>query len=238
MPQPTIPVIVCPECAALEPGAYLGEKTGDVVAYPREHFSDRAGFLFCFQCGLVWRRLVSLPDGVEPATRVPDSLFGAGSYPGFNYKEGEDSRLFYNLARTYARYVVSPHSRGRQDRAVERLYDAEALCTILDLPSEIRSAVLHHLRLISERADLREFRAPGVRVVRAEAVTAATVALVMERFGIERPGSEAAMLAAFRFRSGDPHISPQEYEQAFRVCADWFGRYLWRDGPEDAPRNE
>lgn len=235
----TVPVVDCPGCAGREPGAYVGEKSESVVNFPQEHFADERGFLHCFRCGLVWDVLYSGPDQVDPTTDLPPTIFARNlldANPGFDPREANNYRRFRNLARVHARNVA-PVNAGRVARACERIYDAEALATILDLPADVRRAVLHHIRLLSERADLRELAAGFRGQLRGEAVTVATVALVMERFAIDRPRAVDAMLDSFTLH-GERLISTEEFDVAYRACAAWYGTNLWRDGPEDAPRNK
>ena len=238
----TIPVIICPECSALEPGAYIGDRTGDIITCSTTRFEDERGFIHCARCGLVWQTLAIVPeDRVPEADELPPTLFAQdhlGAGPGFNARDADDYRFFRNLARSHSRYV-SPMRSGSVRRTCDRIYDSESLCTILDLPAAVKAAVVYHVQFLSERADWRELcavRSNGKRVnVRSEAIIIATVGLVMERFNVERYRSLEIMVAAFSFTRPPHTISDEEYRAAYHSTAAWFGRKLWRDGPEDAP---
>lgn len=234
----TVPVVECPECAGQEVGAYVGEKSEAVVNFPQEHFTDERGFLYCFRCGAVWSCLYAGPDEADPKVPLPPNIFARNlldADPGFDPREADNYRRFRNLARVHARHAA-PMNSGRVSRACDRIYDAEALATILDLPADVRNAVVHHIRILSERADLRELSAGFRGQLRGEAVTVATVALVMERFVIDRPRALDAMLDSFTLH-GERLISTEEFEAAYRACAAWFGRTLWKDGPQDCVKN-
>jgi uncharacterized protein YbaR (Trm112 family) len=239
----SLPIIACPECSALEAGGYLGNRSASVVKFNEEHFTDNAGFLYCRECGAVWRTVYALPEdhGLD-ARNPPPRLFAThalGVAPTFNARESTDFRFFRRLAKTHARYA-SGQSKRTVRRASDRVYDAEALCALLDLPSGVKAAVTHHIAFLTAHADMRAISNAThedgkVRAVRAEAVTTATVSLVMERFGVSRPGGLDRMLAAFRFTKGPPVIMPEEYRAAYHALANWFGSRLWRDGPQDNP---
>jgi hypothetical protein len=236
-----IPVIVCPECGALEVAGFVGDSTGEIIAANREHFTDKSGFLYCEQCGAVWRSTYALepsadidPQNLPPTIFAQDKL---GTGPGFHAADATNFRLFRKLGRLHARASSEKNPRAIR-RASDRIYDAEALCAILDLPAETKAAVTFHIKIMAERADMRDLcnrlREDGkIRAVRSEAVTIATVALVMERFNIHRDNALEQMLASFHFNRGPPVITPEEYSVAYHACAAWFGKHLWKDGPED-----
>jgi hypothetical protein len=240
-----IPVILCPECGALETAGFVGNTTGEVAVVNRDHFADHAGFLYCDKCGAVWRTIYELPRSPELDPRnLPPTIFAydALGYGTFHPNDAANFRLFRKLGRLHAKSATGRNPRTNR-RASDRLYDAEALCALLDLPADIKAAITFHIKTLSERADMREIcnrvREDGkIRAVRSEAVTIATVALVMERFHIQREGSLDTMLGSFRFNKGPPIITPEEYRAAYHACAAWFGAHLWRDGPEDTNRKE
>lgn len=236
--QNLVPVHVCPECGALEVSAYIGESSGAVVTVDREHFADERGFLYCLQCGAVWGSLIEVPKSLDiQASDLPPTIFAPdalGGGPGFNARDaGQNFRFFRKLGRTHARAVATKNVRAQQ-RASERYYDAEALSAMLELPPDIKAAITFHIKTLSEKADMRELcnrlREDGkIRSVRSEAVTIATIALVMERFNIHREGSLEQMLAAFRFNRGPPVITAEEYASAHEGCQAWFGTHIWKE---------
>lgn len=242
----TLPVIECPSCPSQDLGAFIGSRSGDVTLLNSSHYADRSGFLHCPECGLVWN---SLHYGSEAQVqssaglRYHDSAFALDAAPESpeDYLEASapfkpTNRKHQRLARTHAR--ATRRNRRALARTVDRLYDAEALCTALHLPAAAKESVFHHVRHLSERADMRalcRYRSNGRTLpVRAEAITIATVSHVMERLNVERAHSVSTMLDALQFRDR-PAITPDEYRAAYHSCAEWFAANLWRDGPEDVP---
>jgi len=236
MPPAThaVPVIACPECGALEPGGYLGERSGEVVVANRSHFSDNAGFLYCVECGAVWGRTFTLPTEL-------DEQAGQGNHADvvqrgktwFAPKESLDPSTFRRLKRQNLKAL--PQDARKHRRLAERVYDAEALCAILDLPPAVTHAVTHHLTVLTERADTREIlrrviRQGKARMVRSEACTIATVMLVMERFRIAREDALLTLVSALSFSKAPHHVTPDEYEAAFAGLSEWYASHLWRDG--------
>jgi len=235
-----VPRVACPACGKVEPRGYLGERSGEVVVANRAHFTDRRGYLHCQDCGVVWGKLYSPPvdTDLDAELRLP-AVHARGSELG-SWFDGRDSmqpREFMRLAR---QHIKATHGEGRaREVLASRIYDAEALCSLLELPPAIRAAVLFHLRRWSESFDLRELvhlRRPGVaRHVRAEAAVIATVLLVLDRFLVDRPDARAKMLAAFTFRKAPHHILPDELDAAFVGLGEFFGRTIWDRRP--APRS-
>lgn len=240
--RPTFPVVLCPSCSGIEAGGFVGNRTGEVAQFNSSHFMDRSGFLFCQACGEVWSTVHLLPEGQAENQRGLFAIDALGVGPTFNPREADDVRYYLRLARTHIRFAGLQNIHGQASprarrRAEDRVYDAEALCTLLDLPTDIKTAVLHHVKFLVERADLRLLgnvrRADGkTRPVRAEAITVAVVALVMERFHYRSETAFAdaeRMLSAFWFNHGPPIITPEEYRAAYHACSEWFGANLWRD---------
>lgn len=233
-PQACVPVIVCPECFGREPGAFVGERTGALVSYPRSHYTDKAGFLYCPHCGAVWNSLSTVPDEVPESDEAPRPTTGPADVSTFNPSNARpgDVGYYQRLWRTHTRNAGRFIGQA-QRRMNDRISDGEACATILELPPSAKAAITEHIRILSERADLRELGhvklATGrKRYLRSEAFTIATVVHVMERFHLSREDALSVLLATF------PVIAPEEYTAAYHALAGWFGRNLWRDGPEDS----
>lgn len=231
---PTIPIVCCPECPALDAAGYVGNTTGDLVLQPARVWADEQGNPYCHSCGVVWRGLSVVAD--PGPDDQPEPPRGADVSPNFDPSDGGLARgTWRKLARIQrkANVAASGTTRAAQTRAADRLVDAEALCNVLDLPPAVREAIAHHVLLLNTRADMRALcnvrRSDGrIRAVRSEAVTVAVVSLVMERFGLERPGALDAMLGAFGFTKGDPAITAEEYRAAYHSTAGWLDAHVWR----------
>lgn len=236
---PAVPMATCPGCGHVEATGFVGESSGAVVQANRVRFTDAAGFLHCAECGLVIDRLWFLPEENTPegeSAPLRSAREHEDADAGFNPHEAENTAAFMRLARAAMRYGAAKQG-ATLSRALDRITDAEALCALLELPPQITAAVVHHVRLLS-RVDLRDISAERRVVIRSEAAVVATVLLVMDRFFIERPGAERRMRAAFRFQRGARELSDAEVDGAYLGLAAWFGRNVWRDGPEDRPQTQ
>jgi hypothetical protein len=240
-PSRATPVIVCPECGGLEPGGYLGERSGEVVVANRAHFADERGFLHCAECGAVWGRTYRLPEysGPTPPPGVHgDAVHRAQTW--FSPAQSPDVATWRRLKQQHVRASrVPPATHGRM---AARVYDAEALCAALELSFDVTRAVTFHLTVLSERADTREVIGRYIvqgraRTVRAEACVVATIILVLERFRIERQGALATLFDAFSFKRGPRRVLRAEYAAAYRGLSEWYATHLWRDGRATSTQN-
>lgn len=217
--------ILCPECGALEPGAFIGARTGAVVPISSRHLRDERGFLYCRVCLVVWNRLhvAAMPADEHPHPPPPVSV-RLGYEPGFDAREADDAHRFRMLAREESK--VRGGSGGARQRARDRVNDAAAWCALLGLPDAVREAVLHHVSALALHADLRSLAGGSRTRPRAEAFTIATIAIVCERF---RVACDVPLLfESVRFRKGPERITSEEYRIAYTASCAWYARNVWR----------
>lgn len=191
------------------------------------HFRDRAGYLYCRACGIVWERLNGAPD-VDTTTLGPDAFTTAhrlGVAPGFDASDADDGvSRFIRLAR------AESNVRGAKDRRTSdarfRIGDAACMCETLRLPPDVREAVLHHVAALAMRADMRKLSTGSRTRPRAEAFTIATLAIVCERFNVA--ADVPLLFETVTFTRGPERITSEEYRVAYAGAYSWYAANVWR----------